>query len=285
MREGEFLALGPHGFHRVAFTDWGEADNPRVVVCVHGLTRNGRDFDTLARVLAPEFRVVCPDVVGRGRSEWLPVKPDYAYPLYCSDLAALLAHIHARSVSWVGTSMGGIIGMLLAAMPATPIARMVVNDIGPFIPRAAIERLRGYVGNDPRFESFEELVDYVRTTYAGFGLTDEAEWRRLAEVSGRRLEDGTGWALAYDPGIATLLRSAPAEDQVLWQVWDRIRCPVLLLHGEQSDLLLPQTVEEMRRRHPAMEVEHLPGVGHAPSLMRSDQIERVVAFLRAREAA
>lgn len=281
MREGEFLSLGPHGFHRVAFTDWGDADNPRVVVCVHGLTRNGRDFDTLARALAPEYRVVCPDVAGRGRSEWLPIKQDYAYPLYCSDMAALLAHIHATSVSWVGTSMGGIIGMLLAAMPATPLQRMVVNDIGPFIPKAAIERLRGYVGNDPRFASFEELLAYVRTTYAGFGLTDEAEWRSLAEVSGRRLENGAGWALAYDPGIATLLRSAPAEDQVLWQVWDRIRCPVLVLHGEESDLLLPQTVEEMRRRHPETEIVHLPGVGHAPSLMSADQVERVVEFLRA----
>lgn len=277
MREGQFLALAPHGFHRVRYSVWGEADNPEVVVCVHGLTRNGRDFDRLARVLARRFRVVCPDVVGRGRSDWLEVKQDYGYATYCADMAALLAHLGAETVRWVGTSMGGLIGMMLAAMPRTPITRMVMNDVGPMVPKAAIERLRGYVGDDPRFETYADLEAFVRRVYAPFGDIGEEGWRALVASSAREADGG--WALAYDPGIAVNLRAGPAEDVLLWPLWDALTCPVLVLHGLESDLLLTQTCEEMAARHPDTEVVHLPGVGHAPLLMSGDQIDLVDAFL------
>ena len=277
MREGSLLALGPHGFHRIAYSDWGDADNPEVVVCVHGLTRNGRDFDRLARALAADCRVVCPDVVGRGRSEWLAHKGDYTYPLYCSDMAALLAHLGCERVRWVGTSMGGLIGMMLAAQPGTPVTRLVMNDVGPLVPKAAVERLRTYVGQDPHFATFAELEAFVRQVFAPFGELGDEGWRELAESS-RRVVDG-GFRLAYDPGIAEVLRAGPAEDVVLWDVWDAVACPVQVLHGTESDILLADTCEEMVARHPATEMVHLEGIGHVPSLMSGDQIGLVREFL------
>jgi pimeloyl-ACP methyl ester carboxylesterase len=152
MKQKELRCLGLHGFHRVAYTEWGAADNPRLIVCVHGLTRNSRDFDDLAQALAGDCRVLCPDVAGRGRSEWLRHKQDYGYPQYLSDMAALIARSGAEQVDWVGTSMGGLIGMMLAAQPGTPIRRLVINDVGPLIPKAALERLAAYVGKAPRFD-------------------------------------------------------------------------------------------------------------------------------------
>ena len=277
MREGRFLSLAAHGFHHVRYSDWGDPNNPDIVVCVHGLTRNGRDFDRLAAALASRFRVICPDVVGRGRSDWLVAKQDYGYATYCADMAALLAHLGAEKVRWVGTSMGGLIGMMLAAQPNTPITRIVINDVGPLVPKAAIARLRAYVGNDPRFASFAELKTFVREIYAPFGDIGEEGWQALATSSAREV-DGE-WALAYDPDIAVSLRAGPLEDVVLWPVWDALRCPVLLLHGADSDILLPETCDEMLARHPRTRLLRLPGIGHAPLLMSADQIEPVRDFL------
>lgn len=277
MREGRYLSLAAHGFHHVRYSDWGEPDNPDVVVCVHGLTRNGRDFDRLAAELAPRFRVICPDVVGRGRSDWLAVKEDYGYATYCADMAALLAHIGVESVRWVGTSMGGLIGMMLAAQANTPITRLVLNDVGAMVPKAAIERLRGYVGNDPRFASFAELEGFVREIYAPFGDIGEEGWHALATSSAREV-DGE-WALAYDPGIAVSLRAGPLEDVLLWPLWDALNCPVMLLHGADSDILLTETCDEMLARHADTRLLRLTGIGHAPLLMSSDQIEPVRDFL------
>ena len=278
MREGSFLSLGPHGFHRIAYSDWGEPDNPDVVLCVHGLTRNGRDFDRLARVLAKDYRVVCPDMVGRGRSDWIAHAEDYAYPTYCNDCATLLAHLGVERVLWVGTSMGGLIGMMLAAQEGTPIARMVMNDVGPLVPKEAVARLRTYVGEDPRFASFDEFERFIRTVYAPFGDLGDDGWREFTQASGRELEDGT-WALCYDPAIAQNLRAGPLEDAVLWPVWDRVRCPVQVLHGVESDILLADTCKEMVARHPPTQMVHLDGIGHAPSLMSEDQIELVRDYL------
>ena len=277
MREGSFLSLGPHGFHRVVYSDWGDRDNPELVVCVHGLTRNGRDFDRLAARLAADFRVVCPDMAGRGRSDWLADKTDYAYPTYCADMAALLAHLGAERVRWVGTSMGGLVGMMLAAQPGSPIVRMVVNDVGPLIPKEAIARLRSYVGNDPRFADRAALEAFVREVYAPFGDLGPEGWAHFARISAR--EVGGEFGLAYDPGVAVNLRAGPLEDVDLWPVWDAVRCAVLLLHGVDSDILLRPTCDEMVVRHPATEVAHLEGIGHAPSLMVDDQIEPIRDFL------
>ena len=278
MREGSFLSLGPNGFHRVVYSDWGDVQNQRVLVCVHGLTRNGRDFDTLANALSEDYRVVCPDVAGRGRSEWLPVKQDYGYPVYCADMAALIAHLRAESVDWLGTSMGGVIGMLLAATPGTPLRRLVINDIGPLIPKAALERIASYVGTDPRFDNMSALDAYIREIYAPFGPLTDAQWRGLVESSARTRADGD-IGLSYDPGIAEPLRAAPLEDIDLWPVWDAVQCPVLLLRGEKSDVLLAETAEEMQRRGPATNFVELANTGHAPTLMADDQIGAIRDWL------
>ena len=278
MREGSFLSLGPNGFHRVVYSDWGDVQNQRVLVCVHGLTRNGRDFDTLANALSEDYRVVCPDVAGRGRSEWLPVKQDYGYPVYCADMAALIAHLRAESVDWLGTSMGGVIGMLLAATPGTPLRRLVINDIGPLIPKAALERIASYVGTDPRFDNMSALDAYIREIYAPFGPLTDAQWRGLVESSARTTADGD-IGLSYDPGIAEPLRAAPLEDIDLWTVWDAVQCPVLLLRGQKSDVLPAETAEEMQRRGPKTTFVELPEIGHAPALMANDQIGTIRDWL------
>jgi pimeloyl-ACP methyl ester carboxylesterase len=278
MRTLELRCLGPHGFHRVTYYEWGDAENPRVVMCVHGLTRNGRDFDILARALAPQFRVVCPDVAGRGLSQWLTHKQDYGYPVYLADMAAIVARTGADTVDWIGTSMGGLIGMMLAAQPETPIRRLLLNDIGPFIPRAALERLALYAGKAPTFATLEELELYLRTVMAPFGALTDEQWRHLATHSNRRNDDGSV-VLSYDPAIANAF-VGPLQDVVLWPVWDAIRCPILLLRGKQSDLLLRETAEEMTQRGPKAQLIELDGIGHAPALMADDQIAVVRGFLR-----
>ena len=274
MRQGSFLSLGPNGFHRIGYSDWGDPDNGRVLVCVHGLTRNGRDFDTLARALSDAYRVVCPDVAGRGRSEWLSVKEDYGYPLYCADMAALLAHLRVETVDWVGTSMGGLIGMMLAAQPGTPIRRLIMNDIGPLIPKAALERIVSYVGNDPHFPSMDGLDAYIREIYAPFGPLTDAQWENLVASSARKTEQGD-IALSYDPGIAQPLRATPAEDIDLWAVWDAVRCPVLLLRGSESDVLPAGIAAAMQSRGPKVDYMEIEGVGHAPALMSEKEVSAV----------
>jgi pimeloyl-ACP methyl ester carboxylesterase len=278
MREHSFLSLSPHGFHRVVYSEFGNPRNERVLICVHGLTRNGRDFDTLAEALCDHYRVICPDVPGRGRSDWLPVKDDYGYPLYCTAMAALIAHLNVETVHWVGTSMGGLIGMLLAAQPGTPIKRLVMNDVGPLIPKAALERIASYVGETPRFESMQALEAYIREIYSPFGPLSDAQWQSLVESSARSTGDGD-YGLNYDPAIAAPLKAMPMEDLDLWPMWDRVNCPVLLIRGEKSDVLLRDTAEEMRRRGPKAKLIELSGIGHAPTLMTESQIASVRDWL------
>ncbi len=272
------LGLGPHGFHRIHYTEWGDPANPRVLVCVHGLTRTGRDFDDLARALEARYRVLCPDVAGRGQSDWLSYKTDYGYPLYASDMAALIARSGAESVDWVGTSMGGLIGMMLAAYPGSPIRRLVVNDVGPFIPRAAIARIAAYVGQPVRFPDLATLEAYLRQIAAPFGPLSDEQWRHLAVHNARRLEDGQ-YTFAYDPGIAEGFRALEDTDVDLWPVWDAIRCPVLLLRGEHSDVLRREDAELMEQRGPGARLVQFKGIGHAPALMAPDQIGTVRDWL------
>ena len=278
MREHNLSCLGPHGFHRVNYYEWGDADNPNVLICVHGLTRNGRDFDDLARALSSEYRVLCPDVAGRGKSEWLMHKEDYGYPLYCSDMAALIARSRATQVDWVGTSMGGLVGMFLAAQPDSPVRRLVMNDVGAVIPKASLERLSSYVGKDPRYASFDDFEQYMRAISAPFGPLTDAQWRHLAQTNGREFEDGR-WGPNYDPALGLAFRVA-LTDMVLWPFWDQVRCPTLLLRGADSDLLLAETAQEMTRRGPKASLVEIAGIGHAPMLMAEDQIGVVKEFLR-----
>jgi pimeloyl-ACP methyl ester carboxylesterase len=284
MRSDFILSLGPGGFHRICYTDWSEPGAQRTVLAVHGLTRNGRDFDRIASTLSAasgaRFRVVCPDIVGRGRSDWLPAAAQYGYPQYMSDMAALIARLGAASVDWIGTSMGGLIGMMLAAQPGTPIRRLVMNDVGPLLPKAAIARIAGYVGEDRRFARLEEVEAYLRQVHAPFGQLSDADWRHLAINGHRRLEGG-GFGLAYDPQIGAAFKAAPAKEVSLWELWDRVACPVLVLRGEKSDLLLARTAEEMKTRGPKATVVEVAGVGHAPSLMSADQIGMVRDWLTA----
>ncbi len=279
-RLNTFRSLSLHGFHRVAYREWGEQDNPRCVVCVHGLTRNGRDFDDLARALAPQFRVLCPDVAGRGDSEWLRDPMDYNTATYLTDLAATLAHAHTGDVAWVGTSMGGILGMIMAAQPDTPVARLVVNDVGAVLEPAALARIGTYVGLDPVFDRFEALEAHVRQVSATFGPLTDAQWEHLSRSVARQTQDGL-LKLNYDPAIAVPFRRSTSQPADLWAQWDAIRCPTLLLRGSESDLLSRATAQAMQTRGPRPEMLEFAGVGHAPMLLSSDQIAPVVRFLQA----
>ncbi len=190
--------------HRMVYYEWGEADNPEVVVCVHGLTRTGRDFDVLAHRLARRFRVVCPDIVGRGLSDWLGPKSDYGIPQYLSDITTLLGKLRPRRLLWVGTSMGGILGMALAAQPGSLIDRLVLNDVGGEIAAAALQRIGSYVGAAHRFASLTQAEAHVRKIHAGFGPLTDAQWRHLTWHSVRQEVDGR-WVLRYDPAIAVAM--------------------------------------------------------------------------------
>jgi pimeloyl-ACP methyl ester carboxylesterase len=272
--ERQFLGLSPAGFHRNTYWEWQPpaADAP-VLVAVHGLTRNGRDFDSIAVALSQQFRVVCPDVVGRGRSDWLADGALYSYPQYLADAAILLARLGVGSVDWLGTSMGGLMGLMLAAQPNNPIRRLILNDVGPLVPKASLERIGSYVGQDPRFA-------YLRRVHAPFGALSDADWAHLARNSARPLQDG-GYGLAYDPAIARAFQTGPIADVDLWPLWDRITCPVLILRGATSDLLLPETAAEMVRRKPGATLAVLPDCGHAPALMEPRQMAVVRDWLAA----
>ncbi len=272
----ELTALAPHGFTEIAYTEWGAGD--RVAICVHGLTRNGRDFDWLARALADRgWRVLCPDMPGRGRSAWLRDPAHYGYALYLSVGAALIARSDAARVSWVGTSMGGIIGMMLAAQPDTPLATLVLNDVGAFIPKASLARIATYVGDDPVFADLAAVETYLRGVHAPFGALSDEQWRHLA-VHGSRPAESGGLRLHYDPAIALPFRQQEAQDVDLGPVWNKVACPTLVLRGATSDLLLKETAAEMAADGRATVVE-VPGCGHAPSLMEPAQIATVLDFL------
>ena len=280
-RRSEFKSLSPHGFHRVVYYEWGDAGNPRVVVCVHGVGRNGHDFDVLGEALAPTHRVLAIDMPGRGASDWLADPNDYVFPTYLTTLVALIARSGAQAVDWVGTSMGGLLGIVVAAQSRSPIARLVVNDVGPLVEQAALDRIRNYFGTNPDFATYAEIAQYVRTISAPFGPLTDAQWDHTVRTNVRHDPDGR-WRIAYDPGIAVPFRSsaAPAD---LWPLWDRIRCPTLVLRGAESDLLSVVTASEMSRRGPKPAVIEFPRVGHAPTLLSMEQVEPVLEFLREQE--
>ena len=285
---------GSNNARHIAYTEWGEPDNPHIVVCVHGLTRNCRDFDFLAHALAADCRVICVDVVGRGQSDWLANAADYDdYLLYLSDAVALLEHIGALGnasiqLDWVGISLGGLIGMILAIQPGLPlplplpipIRRLVMSDIGPLIPVAALARIAQYLGKDPRFASFDEFEAYMKKISISFGPLTEAQWHHLALHSVREFSDGT-FGFRYDPRIAESFKKHLSQDIDLWAQWDELRVPTLVLRGMQSDLLSAETAAEMQVRGARARIIELPGVGHSPMLASDDQIAIVRDFLLA----
>ena len=284
MREGKVKCLSAAGFHHMAYVEWGDAANPKVLVCVHGLTRCARDFDFLAQALAADYRVVCPDVVGRGRSDWLRNKSLYGLPQYCADMTTLLAKLDVETVHWVGTSMGGLIGMALACQPETPITRLVLNDVGPVITAVSLERIGTYLGAAPRFDNIERAEAFVRFVSATFGSFSDAQWRHLTVHVTRTGADGKV-EFAYDPGIAQpfreMLAAGGGKDAEMWPLYDGIACPTLLLRGVSSDLLTHEAALEMTRRGPRARLVEVPGVGHAPMLMDDSQVASVRDFLLA----
>jgi len=281
----------PAGLHRVAYKEWGDPSNPRVLLCVHGVTRVGDDFDHLARALCAHYRVVCPDVVGRGRSGRLRDPAYYTVPQYVNDMVTLIARVTAPrdgaqaadGVSWFGTSMGGLIGMVLASLEDTPIRKLVLNDIGPVLDRTAMARIGEYIGQDVRFPSFEAGAAYVKAVSASFGPHSDDEWTKLAADVLRRGDDGQ-WARHYDlclaqPFCATTPERADQDERALWDAYDAIRCPTLLVRGEHSDLLSRATAEQMAVRGPHPRLVEIAGVGHAPTFVHPSQIAIARDFL------
>ncbi len=288
MRQKFIQCLSPAGFHRMAYVEWGDPANPRVLVCVHGLTRCGRDFDFLAQALEADYRVVCPDIVGRGMSDWLRDPLHYVVPQYAQDMAALLARLDVEQVDWLGTSMGGIIGMALAAQPATdqgPIRKLILNDVGPVIAAGAVARINEYLATPPDFASPEEAEAYIRMIAEPFGKLTDAQWQHLTRHVIKSGPAGR-FQLRYDPGIAVSFKSAPAsqgeeKDIEFWPIYDAIRCPTLVVRGERSDLLSRDTVAAMTARGPQAISVEIPDVGHAPTFMDDAQIAVVKNFLAA----
>ena len=274
----------PKGLHRLAYWEWlppAAGANPAgvpTVICAHGLTRNGRDFDALAAKLSQRWRVVCPDMIGRGRSDRVADPHLYVPPQYVADCVTLVARLDVERVAWVGTSMGGIIGMLLAAMPGTPISALVLNDVGPVVDAAGLARIGSYVGQDPLFATEAEGVAALRELMRDFGPHTDDQFRLLTRHYLVRREGG--WTFAYDPAIAVPFReqgTAPAPD--LWPVYDAIRCPTLVTRGAQSDILSAATAKSMSQRGPGARCVEFDGVGHAPTFIAAEQIAAVESFL------
>ena len=277
----------PAGLHRVAYKEWGDPSNPKVLVCVHGVTRVGDDFDHLARALCDRYRVICPDMAGRGRSDRLRDPAHYVIPQYVADMVTLIARVtapgDAREVHWFGTSMGGLIGMVLASLEGTPISRMLINDIGPVLDQGAMQRIGEYIGQDIRFPSFEAGAEYVKAVSMSFGPHTEEEWFKLSSDVLRQ-EPGGQWVRHYDLGLAQPFKAitperAASDEAQLWAAWDAIRCPTLLVRGEHSDLLSRETAAEMTARGPKPRLVEIPGVGHAPTFIQASQIAIARTFL------
>ena len=276
--ENSILGLGPNGFHRITYFEWGDPANDRVLVCVHGLTRRGRDFDALAGALERRYRVICVDLPGRGRSDWLPLAGGYQPTTYIQDMAALIARLGVEQVDWLGVSLGGLMGMMLAAQPKTPIRRLVLDDIGGYVGLEALQQIARYVGQDPAFPDRDGLEAYMREVNVGYGPLTDAQWAHLVE-HGHRIDEAGQWRQHYDPKLAEPFKAGFSEPVALWPLWDAVACPVLILRGTLSDILTEETAAEMVARKPGTTLVEFAGVGHAPMLMAEDQISAVSDWL------
>jgi pimeloyl-ACP methyl ester carboxylesterase len=285
-----------HGGHRMAYWQWGQSDSGHVVLCLHGLTRQGRDFDVLAQALCQRagnaghsLRVVCPDVAGRGKSDWLKDANGYQIPHYAADMLALLQQLQPTTLDWLGTSMGGLIGMVVAGLPDAPafaeVRRLVLNDVGPVIEAQALLRIGQYLGKTGAFDSEQQAADALWTIASSFGPHSPAQWLALTRPMLKPLGDGSGrLTLHYDPALAEpfkafTVESAAQGEALLWQAYDNITARTLLIRGADSDLLSPQTALAMSQRGPRPRLLEFAGVGHAPTFVADDQVQAVVSFL------
>jgi pimeloyl-ACP methyl ester carboxylesterase len=278
--------LDSRGLHRVAYWEWGDTANPKLLLCAHGLTRQGRDFDTLARAMAADYRVVCPDVVGRGRSDWLADPAGYIIPTYVADMVCLLARLDAQHVDWVGTSMGGLIGLALASLNGSPVRKLVLNDVGPTIDVRGLQRIGSYVGQSSFWQTLDEAADASWALSKGFGAHSREQWLALTEPQLKAAtQDGqSGFTARCDPDIAVPFRAVTpalfnAGEALLWQSYDRLNCPTLLLRGAESDLLARDTAQAMTQRGPRAQLHEFADVGHAPTLVQADQLDVLRRFL------
>ena len=281
----------PTASHRMAYWQWGQADAEHMVVCVHGLTRQGRDFDVLAQALVQAAEgnlcVLCPDVVGRGQSDYLSDPQGYQIPTYVADMLTLISTLKPRVLDWVGTSMGGLIGMAVSAHAGAQgqhIRRLVLNDVGPVIEWAALQRIRGYLGQNMHFASFEQALRAMQFLFNGFGPHSEAQWLAMSRPMVKPIAGGSGVVLHYDPALAQPFQNITQEaslqaEALWWQIYDGITAPTLLLRGAQSDLLSPATAQAMTQRGPCAQLQEFAGVGHAPALVVPEQVRAVASFL------
>jgi len=275
--------ISPAGLHQMSYKEWGDPQNAKVLICVHGVTRVADDFDMLAQALEADYRVICPDVVGRGQSDHLPNPQLYQIPQYVSDMVSLLARANADTVDWFGTSMGGLIGMVLASMKNNPLRKLVLNDVGPSLNFDGLKRIGDSIAQDVRFDSFEEAERFIREVSISFGPHSDAEWRKIARDVLKQNADGQ-WQRHYDLGLAIPVQATTAKvasigEKMLWAAYDAITCETLLVRGQESDLLSKATALQMQERGPRAEVVEIAGVGHAPTFVHQDQIAIAKAFL------
>jgi len=271
------LALNGAGFHRICYREWGSADNDRVLLCVHGLTRNSRDFDELAKSLSRDYRVICPDLVGRGGSDWLPAGQPYHLPQYLNDMATLIARLNVETIDWVGTSLGGIIGYCLAAMDHSPIRHLVLNDIGPLIPQSALARIASQI-TEPVFNNRDEVEACMRERYPAWRYLSDEQWYQLS-LHATRTDEQERLHWHFDPAIGSAATEASTADIDLWPVWQKVSIPQLLIWGQDSDVLTETTVRQMQQNE-QLELLELPGIDHVPSLMEPEHITTIVDWLR-----
>ncbi|WP_419420774.1 alpha/beta fold hydrolase [Legionella sp. D16C41] len=297
MKTNYFFGVSADGFHRIAYTEWGQPRSEKpVIFCVHGLLRNRHDFDALANFLSLQERhIFCPDIVGRGDSDWFKNPQHYTFAQYIADMTSLIARSSAIEIDWIGTSMGGLIGMMMAALPNSPIRRLVLNDVGPQIPIQGLRRLAKYTGTRAVFSNKEEAKRYYKTIYAGFGDLSESQWLELTENSIRLQSDGK-YTAKCDPNIThnktlkqfvwELVRHPQKTlegvlfDVDLWSIWRQVKCPVLIIHGRHSDILLSEHITKMQEIHPHTELLEIENAGHAPALLELAEQEKIKTWLQ-----
>ncbi len=276
-RDNFYYGLSNEGFHRNYYREWGDPDSEHTIICVHGVTRLSRDFDALAMELAKTYRVVCPDIVGRGYSDWFGNKQNYNFLQYCADMNALIANLDVEKVHWIGTSMGGLIGLILSALPHTPINSLILNDVGPELKRAELQRLGKYIGKAPKFHSQEELFDYYKETYQAFGILPDKQWQQMALYSS--FQEDYGYRMHYDPKIGDAFRASYSFFNFdLWKYWEEIECPTLLIRGELSTFFSTDTADKMMGRGTEVLYEEIENVGHAPMLNSKNEINIISSF-------
>ena len=274
-----FLQLaGPTGPRRIHFTDWGPRRRKRAILCVHGYSGNARDFDALAAAFAHDTRVICIDVAGRGESDWLGSALEYNFSRFLADIDAVVASLGLREIDWVGTSMGGLLGMLHAARPGSNVRRLVMNDVGAYVPLDGLLEIAGNLDAPARFATLDDVQAHLRHARREWGEVPEALWQPMARHAARPADGG--FTLRYDPKIATLMHKVPASSGLFfWGPWAQVSCPVLVVRGEHSCILPRAVAEAMAGSKRNARLEQVPGCGHAPSLMAESHIAIVREFL------